>query len=247
MKRATWVTILLGVIIVIAVVTNIFHRSRTNTQISAALQTGKIEDARMLMQNRHDLQKILAGLSEGKKAMQAALDVQFEYAHVSEEDTNYAYPEDLPAIKAVVEAGAKPEFRHLLTAAEQGKMKTVDYFMSLGVPIQQIGASDSPLSDVAYYGDASLLKRMIEAGADVNFTRSDGWTPLLGGAWSGEVECVKILLEHGADIDSLYTVWEGNRQPVWKVIEERATHLPTDDSRKQVWRLIAEHKKNLSR
>jgi len=186
---------------------------------------------------------ILADLPQDQSSLQAALDVQFEYAYVAEEDTNYAYPEDLSAIQTLVDAGAKPKFRHLLAAAQQGKMRTVSLFMDRDVPIQESDSDDAPLSDVAYHGDADLLRRMIVAGADVNFSRSaDGWTALLAGAWSGQEECVKVLLESGADINALYTVWEGNRQPAWKVIKDRTSHLAPDDSRLQVWELVAAHK-----
>jgi len=244
MKRTIWTISLLGAVIVIVSVV-IYVDTSKNPEISAAPQEGRIEDARGLMQHRHDLKKILADLPQDPKILQAALDVQFEYAYVAEDDTNYAYPEDLPAIKALLEAGAQAEFRHLLAAAQQGKMKTVSFFMDSGVPIQEAGAEETPLSNVAYYGDAELLRRMIDAGADVNFARSqDGWTPLLAGAWSGQVECVKILLDSGANIDSLYTVWGGNRQPAWKVIEDRAAHVPPGDSLLRVWQLVAAHKNN---
>lgn len=245
MKRAIWIISFLGAAALIVGLLIAKVGFSRDAEILAALQQGKIEDARMLMQGRHDLKMILADLPQDQKSLQAALDVQFEYAYVAEEDTNYAYPEDLSAIQTLLDAGAQPKFRHLLAAAQQGKMKTVSFFMDRGVPVQESGSNVTPLSDVAYYGDAGLLRRMIAAGADVNFSRSaDGWTPLLGGAWSGQEECVKVLLDSGADINALYTVWGGNRQPVWKVIKDRTFHLAPGDSRLQVWQLVAAHKTN---
>jgi len=199
----------------------------------------------MLLQQPHDLNKLVAALPQDRRVQQAAFDVQFEYAYVAEEDTNYAYPEDLSVLAALVKAGAKPEFRHLLAAAQQGKMKTVRYLLGCGVLVQSEADEESPLSGVAYWGDAALLKQMIAAGADVNFARpADGWTPLLAGAWSGQEECVKVLLDNGADVNVLYTVWVGNRQPIWKVVEERASKAPPGDSLVQVWQLVAAHKTN---
>ena len=243
MKRIICIISLLGAVTLILGLILAKVGSNSNAEISAALQEGRIEDARMLMQDRNDLKKILADLQLDQQSLQAALDVQFEYAYVSKEDTNYSCPEDLFTIKALVEAGAHPEFRHLLAAAQQGKMKTVSYFMDRGVPVQKSGSDETPLSDVAYYGDVDLLRRMIAVGADVNFARSiDGWTPLLGGAWTGQEECVKVLLESGADINALYTVWEGNRLPAWRVIKHRTSNVPPGDARLQVWQLVAAHK-----
>ena len=51
-------------------------------------------------------------------------------------------------------------------------------------------------------GDARLLQRMLDEGADFNFGSANGWTPLLAAAWRWKLECVALLLERGADIDA---------------------------------------------
>lgn len=152
MKGAIWITSFLvtATLIVGLIIRNIdSDKNAEITEITAALQEGRIGEPIMLMRGRHDLKKILVNLPHDQRSLQAALDEQFEYAYVAQEDTNYAYPEDLSSIQALVDAGAKSEFRHLLAAAQQGKMKTVAYFIDRGVPVQESGADETPLSGAA--------------------------------------------------------------------------------------------------
>ncbi|MGH9172979.1 MAG: ankyrin repeat domain-containing protein, partial [Vicinamibacterales bacterium] len=44
-----------------------------------------------------------------------------------------------------------------------------------------------------------LVEMLVEAGAEVNATDADGWTPLNLAAHEGVAETVSYLLAHGAD------------------------------------------------
>ncbi len=52
---------------------------------------------------------------------------------------------------------------------------------------------------VAMHGRVGLAKFLINAGADVNLSDKDGWTPLSVAAFYGHAEIIKILLASGAD------------------------------------------------
>jgi ankyrin repeat protein len=59
---------------------------------------------------------------------------------------------------------------------------------------------DTPLLLAAGSGRRTVVKLLIERGAEVNAKNHDGQTPLEGAAGSGNPRVVKLLLEHGANI-----------------------------------------------
>jgi len=51
--------------------------------------------------------------------------------------------------------------------------------------------------------DGSVLRLLLEHGADVNVrTKDDGWTPLHQVSYAGVPEVVRLLLDHGADVEA---------------------------------------------
>ena len=55
--------------------------------------------------------------------------------------------------------------------------------------------------DVAEKGDLKTLKRLLEAGHDVNQRDGRGRTPLMWAAEKGHTECVEYLIQNGAQLD----------------------------------------------
>ena len=53
------------------------------------------------------------------------------------------------------------------------------------------------------FKDGSVLRLLLEHGADVNLQSNAGWTPLLRASFNAAPEVVRLLLEHGADINVL--------------------------------------------
>ena len=51
------------------------------------------------------------------------------------------------------------------------------------------------------FEDGSVLRLLLEHGADVNVPNNTGWTPLHRASCNGAPEVVRLLLEHGADIN----------------------------------------------
>jgi uncharacterized protein len=58
---------------------------------------------------------------------------------------------------------------------------------------------ETALSLAAYIGNLSFVKRLVEAGAEVDFY---GWPPLIYGAFNGHAAVVDYLLKRGAEIDA---------------------------------------------
>lgn len=57
----------------------------------------------------------------------------------------------------------------------------------------------SPLITAAVFGQTEMAKRLIDAGADINFRNNEGSTALISAAFFGRREIVELLLAAGAD------------------------------------------------
>lgn len=51
----------------------------------------------------------------------------------------------------------------------------------------------------AFEGHDAIVRKLLEAGADINSLTDDGRTPLYQAAFRGHVDCVKTLMEFKAD------------------------------------------------
>ncbi|CAK9292326.1 unnamed protein product [Gordionus sp. m RMFG-2023] len=56
-----------------------------------------------------------------------------------------------------------------------------------------------PLHYAADYGQAEIIKFLLNQGADINAKDSYGITPILAAIWEGHIPVVQLLLEKGAD------------------------------------------------
>ncbi|MDR0578049.1 MAG: ankyrin repeat domain-containing protein [Candidatus Accumulibacter sp.] len=59
---------------------------------------------------------------------------------------------------------------------------------------------ETALSIAAYLGRAEFARRLVDAGAEVNFF---GWAPLAYAAYNGHAEIVDYLIGRGADVDAI--------------------------------------------
>ena len=66
------------------------------------------------------------------------------------------------------------------------------------------GGGETPL-DWASRGQnpkgGSVVRLLLEHGADINVQDNNGWTPLHSASYDGALEVVRVLLEHGADVE----------------------------------------------
>lgn len=96
----------------------------------------------------------------------------------------------------------------------------------------------TPLSYVAYFGDAGMIEILLDAGAEVDLPSK--WhhdAPLLNACLRGKYENVKLLLDRGADVNlrneygntplhkALYAVDEDNQIRIIKLLIERGADV----------------------
>lgn len=60
--------------------------------------------------------------------------------------------------------------------------------------------SDAQIIEAVKAGDVAELKRLAEAGVDINQQDEQGWTPLIWAAGKGNLPAVELLVEKGADV-----------------------------------------------
>ena len=133
---------------------------------------------------------------------------------------------DVEKMKSLVEGGQDVNQRDweertpLMWAAREGHTDCVKYLIQNGAEMDVFTA--------AMIGDMAEIKRLVEAGHDVN--QRDEWerTPLMWAAREGHTDCVKYLLQNGAQLDltdhvgntALHLAAEGGHLEVLKRLVE---------------------------
>ncbi|MCI8366533.1 MAG: ankyrin repeat domain-containing protein [Eggerthellaceae bacterium] len=121
---------------------------------------------------------------------------------------------NLPIVKLLIKHGAHVDSdtnndTPLNMAIKRQHYDVASHLLKKGAnPNLPCGANrETPFMGAAYQGNADLVGKMIEAGADIDATDNDGDTALtyfvLGGTHNTEVAA--LLLQNGADIDDLYS------------------------------------------
>jgi len=103
---------------------------------------------------------------------------------------------DLPA------APPDPDASALMEAIRAGDRRRVDATLAAGTGVlQRRGPGGAtPLMYAALYGDAALVRTLLERGADPNVTDEAAATPLM---WAvPDLEKVRLLLDRGADVSA---------------------------------------------
>ena len=98
----------------------------------------------------------------------------------------------------------KPEKleKDIFDAAFKGDLSSVQWFIEKeGVNVDECGFyNQTPLISASKSSQLSIVKYLIEKGADVNAKNIGGWTAL---HFARTLEVAKCLVDHGADIESV--------------------------------------------
>ena len=119
---------------------------------------------------------------------------------------------DLQRVKELVEENPQlaksysPDgFPVMALAAAFGHEDVARYLRGKGAEINAVatnGTGYTALTGAVASSHASLVKWLVENGADVNYRYAKGHSPLLEAAANGKLEIVKTLLAHGADLNT---------------------------------------------
>jgi ankyrin repeat protein len=122
---------------------------------------------------------------------------------------------DLPLVQAMLEHGANPNFTSrgqdrrtaLCIAAGSGNLAMVNALLDAGAdpkgrptsPPALPAGFPVPLKEAVQRKHLAVVKRLVEAGADVNLRDEHGSTPLSACLWPQNLDALRYLLEHGGD------------------------------------------------
>jgi ankyrin repeat protein len=98
-----------------------------------------------------------------------------------------------------------------------------------GADVRTIHDGGTPLARAAERGQDRVVRRLLDAEADVDAGTTTGTTPLTFAAYHGHVNCVRLLLEHGADPRrippasraELETVPDPNHREIAEILRQR--------------------------
>jgi hypothetical protein len=102
----------------------------------------------------------------------------------------------LEDVQRLLERGASP-YTAYAHAAEAGQAAILCYLLTSGA-LKEVGRDALEFTQPRLWRELELIRGLINAGADVNYTFFDGTTPLHGAAQHGSPEVVKYLLDCGA-------------------------------------------------
>ncbi|HBA88469.1 MAG TPA: hypothetical protein DCZ75_10960 [Geobacter sp.] len=105
--------------------------------------------------------------------------------------------------------------------------------------ISSVGPNgENPLLWGSRIGDAELVSRLLESGAEVNYSNQfTGETPLILAAKNGHIDVLRILIKNGADTtfkdksgnNALESAIEANKIDLINVLAVSVNHLKTND------------------
>jgi ankyrin repeat protein len=133
----------------------------------------------------------------------------------------------------------------------QAEQLTQDYLRSQTV---QIRSADKELEEKKEIANTALLRAAMEGrsmsamalldkGAEVNTSLSDGWTPLMVAAWNGHLSIVNLFLDRGANLESqtlllwtplMIAAWSGHLDVVRCLIKRGANVESRDKNGKTI-------------
>lgn len=91
----------------------------------------------------------------------------------------------------------------VMKAVQKNDVAAIDKLIAGGANVNELDPNgDAPLVMAAYLGHADIVRKLLEAGADVKAVDpSMKATALHAAAYAGRTEAARLLIEHGIDID----------------------------------------------
>jgi uncharacterized protein len=179
-----------------------------------AIKEGDTTTVRALLQNDRSLaaargpdgiSALLRAMYHGRRELVSLL-----APHVQPDVHEAAAIGDLPRLCAL--ADAEPESLRSMSADGWTPLHLAAFFADVDVVDALLarradtharsknGTANTPLhAAIAGRCEPAVIRRLVEAGSDVNATSEGGWTPLQLAASRGSVALIDYLLAHGAD------------------------------------------------
>jgi uncharacterized protein len=91
----------------------------------------------------------------------------------------------------------------VMKAVQKNDAAAIDKLVAGGANVNELDPNgDAPLVMAAYLGHAEIVRKLLEAGADVKAVDpSMKATALHAAAYAGRTEAARLLIQHGIDID----------------------------------------------
>jgi ankyrin repeat protein len=117
-----------------------------------------------------------------------------------------AYQDDLPAVRALVAAGAKPDSPNafganaVAMASVNGNAEMLGYLLESGASAKGESSGEPVLVTAARAGHADCVDLLLKNGADPNSQGNKKQTALMWAAAGGHAEVIALLLKKGATV-----------------------------------------------
>lgn len=122
---------------------------------------------------------------------------------------SHAAEEDQPeVVRLLLERGANPGIKDhnghsaLDEAAEEDSANSFDQLMGTSEGKAYVKANPDVLVRASREGALSVVRRLVQAGTDVNGTNENGETPLMGAAREDEFSTAEFLIQNGANVNA---------------------------------------------
>lgn len=160
--------------------------------LSAASYHGRLEIVRILIQA--DANVNARDKTGGTPLLKAATVPEGE-------NTSELLKPKAEIIRELLKAGADPQLHDNFggTAWEQAVIKNQQELIAAFEGVK--GVKETQMIVAASVGNISILRKMIEEGADVNYKDTDGWSALSEATLAGQLEVLRLLIDSHVDVN----------------------------------------------